>query len=192
MSKNGSYTYLLPLLSEQVNLKKTLLTFVKNTYIFTNKNKDIGKFYILCEFNYSDESFTTLEKYLIDNELFITSYENNSEILYEYEFPDVYIYEQKTFIEGKYSEFKQDTKDLILSFWSGLFGHIPSFVTGVLLKIRQILDKDPKLRTKLIKDLKVYIDKDAELGNKIELINETYSFKEKKEINLKNLKDVFE
>ena len=42
MSRNFSYTYLLPLMSEQVILEKQILNAVENTYVFTNKNKKLA------------------------------------------------------------------------------------------------------------------------------------------------------
>ena len=198
MKKNLSYTYLLPLLSEQVNLKKKLLINILNTYVVTNKNDNLGKLYILCKFDYSDKEFTELESLLISNDLFVKSYQINDTILYEYTFPKVYVYEQKKFINGKYSEFKLDSKKLILEYWTELYGHIPSFVSSTLLRIRQILNKDEKLRVKMNKELNLNVSgvdpikKGSELGNKIDKKDETFFFEEEKEkVKLENLKDVF-
>lgn len=192
MSKNFSYTYLLPLLSEQVDLKKTILTFVTNTYVTTNKDTELGKFYIICKFNYSDLNFSKLEDILISNDLFITSYDIGEQVLYEFKFPDVYKFEQRMFIQGKYSQFEDDSKKLILKFWSELYGHIPSFVSNTLSKIRQILNKDNKLRVKMNRELNINIEKGSELGNKVDVKEETFEFpKEKEKINLNNIKDIF-
>lgn len=192
MDKNFSYTYLLPLLSEQVNLKKSILTFITNTYIKTNRNNNLGKFYIKCKFNYSDTDFSKLENILISNDLYETSYDIKNEILYEFNFPKEYISEQEKFIKGKYSEFKDDTKKLILRFWSELFGHIPSFVTNILIKIKQILYKDERLRLLMNKNLKINIEKGSELGDKIEMRDETFIFEnEEKKINLNDIKTIF-
>lgn len=200
MVKNFSYTYLLPLLSEQVNLKKKILVNIVNTYVITNKNENLGKFYILCKFDYSDKEFTNLEKILTTNDLYNTSYQIDNKILYEFNFPKVYIFEQKKFVNGKYSEFKDDAKKLILEYWAELYGHIPSFVNTSLLRIKQILYKDKKLKLKLEKELStsgkglVKLNKNAELGSKIEKKDETFFFEEEKKekVNLKNIKDIFE
>jgi len=199
MNKNFSYTYLLPLLSEQVNLTKDILLYIQNTYITTNKDATKGKFYLLCKFNYADRKFTKLEGQLTSNDLYITSHEINDLILYEFNFPKHFIDDQQHFIEGKYSKFRKDAKTLVLEYWTNLYGHIPSFVTTTLLKIKQILNKDERLRIKMIKELsadgkQVDIKKGSELGNKIDEQKETYCFKEEKrvEINLDNIKDVFD
>lgn len=199
MNKNFSYTYLLPLLSEQVNLTKDILVYIHNTYITTNKDATKGKFYLLCKFNYADRKFTELEGQLTSNDLYITSHEINDLILYEFNFPKHFIEDQQYFLQGKYSKFKKDAKTLILEYWTKIYGHIPSFVTTTLLKIKQIFNKSEKLRLKMIEELtdngkRVFIEKGSELGNKIDEEKETYCFKKEKkmEISLDNIKDVFD
>ena len=162
MRKNFSYTYLLPLLSEQVNLKKEIIKYIINTYIITNKDKKLGSFYFLCKFDYSDTEFTELESLLTCSELFITSYEIDDKILYHFKFPKEYQFEQKKFMDGKYSEFKRDAKKQILRYWTELYGHIPSFVSNSLIRIKQVLFKSEKLRQKMNEQYEVKIEKGAE------------------------------
>lgn len=192
MIKNYSYTYMLPLLSELVYLNKEVQDCIINTYMFTSKDSYIGKFYILCKYNYKDSNYSVIEDKLISNELFITSYDVKNLVLYEFKFPKIYNFEQLKFVNGEYSHFKKDSKKLILKFWTELYGHIPSFVTGNLMKIKQILYKEDKLRLKLEKELNESIDKNTELGNKICINKETFIFDdEKTKIKLTDLKELF-
>jgi len=192
MVKNYSYTYLLPLLSELVYLNKEIHKCIRNTYVFSNKNGEIGKFYILCSYNYKDPKYSIYEEKLTSNELYVTSYDIKEMVLYEFNFPKVYTFEQVKFINGEYSLFKKDAKKLILTFWTELYGHIPSFVTGSLLKIKQILYKEEKLKLKLEEELGETIEDHQELGQKIEVKDETFIFDEKNEkIKLTDLKKLF-
>lgn len=194
MKKNYSYTYLLPLLSEQIDIQKSILINTVNTFLFTNKSGDETKFFILCSFDYSNTEFGENESRLTNNDLFVTSHEIDDKILYEYNFPEGYEKERDLFIQGKYSLFGDDAKELILRYWSELYGHIPSFVTGTLLKIKQILYKDEKLREKMSKELKTKIHRDSELGNKIDEEKETFFFNEdgEKKISLEDLKKLWD
>jgi len=194
MNKNFSYTYLLPLLSEQIDIKKKLLSFILNTYCLSHKESIIetNNFYILCKFNYSSSSFVELENTLINNSLFIDSYEDNDKILYEFKFPEEYAHEKTEFLKGNYSLFEDDAKKLVLRFWSEYYGHIPSFVSNTLSKIKHILYKDERLRSSMNKELKINIEKGKELGNKVDIREETYIFNnDEKEINLNNIEKIF-
>jgi len=192
MVKNYSYTYILPLLSELVYLNNEIHNCIVNTYLFTNTNSSLGKFYILCKYNYRKPEYSIYEDKLISNELFVNSYDVKDKVLYEFNFPDVYKFEQIKFINGEYSLFKKDAKTLILKFWTELYGNIPSFVTGLLLKIKQTLYKEEKLRKKLEEELGEIIPKDRELGQKIDINNETFTFDTKSEpVKFENLKELF-
>lgn len=192
MRKNFSYTYLLPLLSEQVNLEKKILSKIENTYLITNKNDKLGYFYLLCKFDYSDSEFTDLESKLTYNDLFVDSFEVKGKILYQFKFPKEYLFEQKKFVKGRYSEFKLDGKKLILRFWTETYGHIPSFVSNSLLKIKQVLFKDEKLREKMNLTMGVDIEKGSELASIIDKEEETFYFdEEKKLVDLKDLNRIF-
>lgn len=192
MVKNYSYTYVLPLLSEQVYLDLKILKTIQNTYLFTNINNKPGKLYILCKYNYKDPKYSIYEDRLISNELFVESYDIKDKVLYEFNIPKVYLFENVKFINGKYSLYKKDAKNLILTFWTEMYGNIHSFVTGNLLKIKQILFKEEILRKKLESEYKVKIDKDSELGNKIDISKETFIFEdEDTKIKLTDLKTLF-
>ena len=192
MVKNLSYTYLLPLLSEQVNLKRKILNSILCTYLHTNKDNSDNYFYILCKFKYNEEDFSKLEQTLISNDLYVDSYDINNTILYKFKFPEIYKEEYLNFKQGLYSKYKKDAKLLILEFWTELYGHIPSFVSGGLLKIKRVLNKDPKLRIQLNKELGVQIDKDSELGDIINIKEETFMFpNEEKKVELKDLNKIF-
>ena len=191
MNKNYSYTYLLPLLSEQVYLDKEILSKIENTYMFLNKELQI-KFYFLCKFNYRDPEQTKLENRFASTNLFIKAYDDGEYSLFEFKFPEEYKNEFIHFKNGEYSLFGKDAKKLILDFWSTMYGDIPSFVTGSLLRIKQILYKDPKLRKSMIEEYKADIPVDAELGNKIDIEEENYILENNKnDIDLESIKNLF-
>ena len=74
---NKSKTYLLPLLSEIVNLNTEFIPYLNNTYLCDNQNRYENCFYILHNFNVSDPKFTSYEHELINNELFVDMYDIN-------------------------------------------------------------------------------------------------------------------
>jgi hypothetical protein len=58
MKKNYSYTYIMPILSETINIDEKLLSFFINSYMFTNNSIELGKIFIKCKFNYSSPQFS--------------------------------------------------------------------------------------------------------------------------------------
>ncbi|AGO48936.1 hypothetical protein N356_gp044 [Cellulophaga phage phi14:2] len=196
MKKNYSYTYLTPLLGEQVYFDKQILKHIKNTYLFSTKHVQGNLFFILCNFNYRDPEFSSIESRLISSNLFMESHDIGEDVLYVFKFPDEYSSEYLNFIQGRYSKLNDDAKKIILNFWSTFYGSVPSFVTTTLLKIKQVLYKDKKLKEKLEAQLSseghpVILSDDAELGNKIRVESEQFEFPESKEISLENIKKLF-
>lgn len=197
MNKNYSYTYLIPLLGEQVYFDKQILKHIKNTYLFSTKHTVGDLFFILCNFDYSDPDYAKLESRLISNDLYLESYDILTDTLYVFKFPPEYKAEYLNFIQGKYSKFQNDAKRIILSFWGELYGDIPLFVTTTLLKIKQVLYKDKKLKERLENELssnnhKVILPEDAELGNKINIEKEQFMFLNEEKITLNNIKKIFD
>lgn len=196
MKKNYSYTYLLPLLAEQVYFDSTILNYIKNTYIFSNKYSKSTHFFILCHFDYSDPNFSELESRLTSTSLFVNSHDIGEDVLYVFNFPKEYEPEFYSFIRSKYSLFDKRVKHIILSFWTELYGSIPSFVTGPLLKIRQVLFKDKKLKEKIEAQLsskghRVVLPENAELGEHVDVEKEQFIFPDSREITLESIKDIF-
>lgn len=113
---NKSKTYLLPLLSEIIDFDLRFINYLENTFMFDNQNKYNNCFYILHEFNFKNPEFTNYEHRLINNELFINSYDIGNKVLYIFKFPEEYLPEYNSFINSKYSRFGEDAKILILEF----------------------------------------------------------------------------
>lgn len=190
---NKSKTYLLPLISEIVNIDKQYLPYLNNTFMLDSENKYENCLYILHDFDLSNPKFTTYEHHLINNELFMDMYDIGNQVLYVFKFPEEYLHEYNCLKNSKYSEFKDDAKELILEFWTIMYGNTPNAI-AFLTKVKDILFKTTKYRQKLEQSLssrtqKVIISSEAELGDIIDITNETFDFKVLENINTKLKKD---
>lgn len=173
MEKNKSCTYLLPLLSEFVNLNPKYTNYIKNTYIFDNEDNYENCIMVLHEYKARIPEFTKYEFELTKNDLFVDFKDIGNDVLYIFKFPEEYLHEYKKFKEGKYSEFKDDSQSLVLRFWKTVYG---STAVNFLMLLRQIFKKDPRLKSKLESDLKVKLDDNAELSSIMDKEKETYIF----------------
>tara|TARA_R110000796_G_scaffold236214_1_gene355488 strand:- start:71041 stop:71316 length:276 start_codon:yes stop_codon:yes gene_type:complete len=90
--------------------------FVKNTYLFTNRDMRIGKFYVECNFDYKDINFIKNESIFTDNELYVKSYSIGENVLYEYKIPKEYGDDVLKLVNGKYSELSEDYKLIITEY----------------------------------------------------------------------------
>lgn len=172
---NKSKTYLLPLLSEFININTKFLPYLINTYLEDSESKYKNCIYILHDFNFKDKDFTAYEHELINNELYVDSYDIGSKVLYIFKFPEDYLPEYEFFKESKYSKFGKDAKILILEFWQQVYKNNPNAVI-FLTKVKNILFKENKLKRELEKQLNIKINDDAELGEFIDINNETFNF----------------
>lgn len=170
---NRSKTYLLPLLSEIVEFDMKFMKFLENTYMFDEKNEYGECLCILHEFSFKNPEFTHYEHKLTNNELFIKSIDLGKKVLYIFRFPQDYMGEYYSFYNGKYSEFGDDAKQLILKFWAEVHSNNPAAI-NFLIKVKQILYREEKLRQIIEKELNVKIDKNAELGEKPNVEQETF------------------
>lgn len=173
MKYNKSKTYLLPLLSELIDLDPSFIKYLKNTYMFNNAITDKKCIALLYDFSFKIPDFTLYEHRLINNALFIKSYDVGNQVLYIFEFPKEYEQEYDYFYNGKYSKFGKDAKELILKFWYSVYPN-NKLVVNILLDIKNILYKDEKLKKQLEKELDVKIENDQELGSIIEIDDETF------------------
>lgn len=171
---NKSKTYLLPLLSEEVELDKRFYSFLKDTYIFDNLNIYKNCIYILHDFNFRNPEFTSYEHKLINNDLFLDLVDIDDKVLYIYKFPKQYMFEYEKFKEGKYSQFGEDSKKLIINFFVNIYKNDPNAI-GFLVKLKQVLYKDKILKQKIEKELGVTLDDNAELTDLISINNETFN-----------------
>ena len=182
---NKSKTYLLPLISELVDLDLRFFKYLKNTYIFDSDNEYENCIFIYHEFNFKNPEFTAYEHKLIKNEYFVDLVDVDDKVIYIFKFPEEYLHEYNCYINGKYSEFGVDAKELILTFWTRVYENNPNAIP-FLIKVKQILFKDEKLKKIIENDLKVSLSNDAELGECMNKKDETINLKieEKKKYNI--------
>jgi hypothetical protein len=169
---NKSKTYILPLLSKDVDIEFEYL--LENTYLKFNINIGDIEYPIGLLYELEDSSaFSEYNDYLTKNDLYFTSYIiNMTHKLYIFRFPEKYISEYKLFKEGKYSKFSNEAKSLIISYSAEAYKYPPLIedIIGVLWKHKSRKDK-------LEKQLGMSLPKDSELASKIEYDKETFYFK---------------
>tara|TARA_R110000822_G_scaffold73853_13_gene177631 strand:+ start:4180 stop:4752 length:573 start_codon:yes stop_codon:yes gene_type:complete len=184
---NKSKTYLLPLLSELVEFDKKFFDNLVNVYIYDDLGKYQNCLYILHDFSFRNPEFTAYENRITRNEYFVDSIDINNQVLYIFKFPAEYMHEYNKFIEGKYSQFGVDAKELILEFYTNIFqGNLNA--VNFLLKLKQILFKDIKLKKQIEHKLGVTLSDDAELTDVIEQGSETFSLSKHEQIENKTAK----
>lgn len=166
-----SKTYLLPLLSEVLDLNIKFLPYLINTYMFDENNEHKDCIFILHEFNFKNPEFTKYEHNLLNNPLFVKHIDVGNKVVYVFKFPEEYLNEYNCLLNSQYSKFGEDAKQLILRFWGEVYSGNSAGV-NFLLKVKQILYKDSKLKERLQKELGVIIDKDQELGDYVDPHNE--------------------
>tara|TARA_R110002049_G_scaffold263690_2_gene439887 strand:- start:38 stop:601 length:564 start_codon:yes stop_codon:yes gene_type:complete len=174
---NKSKTYLLPLLSELLEFDKDFLPFLENTFMFDDLGKYNNCLLMLHDFDFKNPEFTKYEHAFTKNDLFQELIDIDNKVAYVFKFPEEYIVEYDNLINSKYSEFGEDAKELILEFWTDVYGEKPAAI-GFLRKLKQILYKEQELRKELEKNLGVKIDTNAELGEFVVIENETFSLKQ--------------
>lgn len=57
VTRNYSFTYLIPSLFEKININKKMIEGFVNSYMFTDETIDLGNLFIECKFDYSDSNF---------------------------------------------------------------------------------------------------------------------------------------
>ena len=168
---NKSKTYLLPLLSEVLDLNIKFLPCLINTYLFDENNEYDNCIFLLHEFDFKNPEFTKYEHTLTNNNLFVKHIDVDNKVIYIFKFPKEYLKEYNCLLNSKYSEFGEDAKQLILRFWGEVYSG-SSIGVNFLLKIKQILYKDQKLKERLQKELGVVLNNDQELGDYVNPHNE--------------------
>ena len=174
---NKSKTYLLPLISEVLDLDIKFLPYLINTYLFDENNEYENCIFILHEFNFKNPEFTKYEHKLVNNDLFVKNIDIDDKVVYVFKFPEEYLNEYNCLLNSEYSKFGDDAKQLILRFWGEVYSGNASGV-NFLLKVKKILYKDEKLRKELETKLGVKIHAEQELGDFVEVDNETLRISE--------------
>lgn len=171
---NKSKTYLLPLLSELVDFDKKYYDNLINTYIYDDLDKYENCIFILHKFSFKNPEYTQYEHRLVNNDLFIDLIDIDDSVLYIFKFPEEYLEEYNNFKVGRYSKYETDAKELILNFFGNIYKSNPNAVS-FLLKIKQILFKDSKLKRKIEKELNAELPSNAELSSIMNKSKETFS-----------------
>lgn len=182
---NISKTYLLPLISEVIGVEPKFINYLENTYLFDENNEFTECFFIKHEFSFKNPEFTAYEHRLIDNQYFVKLIDIGSDVIYVFKFPEEYLQEYYYLQNSKYSKFGEDAKKLILKFWTEIYGKIPAGI-NLILKIKQILYRDEKLKKQLEEKLNIKLDLHSELGESVEVLNETFRIKKKLETQMFN------
>lgn len=149
-----SFTYLLPGLAQNVNIDKALLENVYLGIKGVTRNFDEN---IYCLFRDIDEEY---EKELLENKYYRKTHEKN---IYVFEYPDKAIY--FNFVMGKYSEFPEDYKQLILKYHGNLSSKT---------KVYKVLYKDESLYQEMEKKIGVRISRTQEIGERITFERESF------------------
>lgn len=153
------------------------MRYLLNTYMFVDEGDYKECLCILHEFTFKDPQFTAYEHRLTNNPLFVKCIDIDNKVLYIFKFPEEYLSEYYKFYEGKYSEFGEDAKQLILKFWAEVNkGNTAS--VQFLIKLKDILYKGTKLKETIEKKLGVKLNDDQELGEIIDIELETFKLEE--------------
>lgn len=185
MKYNKSKTYLLPLIAPIIGIEEKYISFLENTFMFDDQNEFEDCFYVYHDFSFKNPEFTKYEHKLTESYLFRKLIDISADkVLYIFNFPEEYLHEYNCLKKSKYSEFGEDAKQQILDFWTKLYGKSTQGVSFIL-SVKKILYKDEKLKKQIEESLsskhhKVTLDDDAELGEKVEIINETFNLNEYK------------
>lgn len=176
---NKSKTYLLPLLSEIVGFDKKFFRYLQNVYMFEDTDEYKDCLCILHDYSFKNPEFTSYEHKFIDNELFRKLIDIDNQVLYIFKFPEEYMHEYNCLKEGRYSSFGADAKELILEFFTDIYKGNPGAVP-FLIKVKQILFKDEKLKKEIEKQLSgrkspVVLPVEAELADAIDVNDETFN-----------------
>ena len=176
---NKSKTFLLPLISEMVNIDNEFFNELENTYLIDDSSEDdVSSILLEFESDFKDEKFLKYEYELTNNPYFKKHIDVGNRVIYVFRFPEEYLPEYNHFLRGEYSRFGEDAKVLILHFWTQMYGKTASGI-NVILKIKQILYKDKKLKQQLEERLssdqcRIVLADDAELGDLVLLEDETF------------------
>lgn len=171
---NKSKTYLLPLIAPIIGIKSDFFEYIDNTYMFDLDNTYNECFFIVQDFSFRNPEFTKYEHELTNNYLFQKLIDlSNDKVLYIFKFPEEYLHEYYCLKDSRYSEFGEDAKQQVLSYWTELYGKSHNGV-NFILSVKKILYKDKTLKEKLEKSLNVKLDDNVELGQQVDIVNETF------------------
>lgn len=175
---NKSKSYLLPLLSDFVDIK--YINLMINSFIFYEEDKEEEESpKLLLLYKYDDKvnidsegnksGFLYYIDYLKEHKLYNYDKDLLDCILFNISIPDYYYYEYYCFLSGRYSYYRDESKDKILRFLRHNYSNLT-----VINKIKQVLYKDKRLKLSLEELLNIKIDENSELSSIVQLHQETF------------------
>ena len=161
--KTKSFTYILPMLSYFIDVRKRNLV---NTYIGAWQYPDLNNhIFLLYKFN-GDKKFIEYEDYLENCALFHSKYDpDKTHVMFVLNVPEDYQDIYDLYKEGKYSKFSEDYKIQIFKFHG---------ISDGEHKVAKVLFKHPDLREELEERLGVDIPEDQEISSVPDMEIEIY------------------
>ena len=155
---NKSYSYLIPLLDKYCKIDGDYYIMLENVYT-RHQDGDVGNIIILSYCNADNDDFTKYIEELKANELCQDFIENDDDISVILKFPDEFIDEYNFYKEGKFSQFSQEAKDIIVKYVLDTHKYKDAY------RVKRVLNKDISLREELEHKLAMTIDRDMELSS---------------------------
>jgi hypothetical protein len=164
---NKSFSYILPLFIEKykqyIENIYVFLENIENTYIKYDKKE---LFVIIV--NKSEKILNDIDN-LNKNVILAEFFDIKNKLILVFKIPEEFKLDYDKFIDGKYSEFSEQSKKIIIK---TAFNYFPS---DVFNNITKILYKSDNLKKQILYDLGISnLDYDFELTSKIDVKKETF------------------
>lgn len=171
MESNKSKTYILPLFSTIINLK--FIQNILNTYTHVENLYDDEKIFIISYKFINSPEFIQYENEIKNSKYYLTTIDDENNVNYVFKIPDSILYEYNKFLQGLYSEFREEKKRTILIFFIKLY----SKITPIYEEVFGVLYKTIERKNKIEKTLNIKLNAGNELSAKPDKEKETYKFK---------------
>ena len=161
MMLNKSFTYILPMLSTEIDIVKDGLV---NTFIGDEEYPQYDNhIFLLYKFSGSKE-FLQYEDFIKNTHLFVHSYDpDDHHVMYVLDVPSFYQTDYDLFAKGKYSEMNRDYKIIIFAFHN------------IEHRVAKVLFKHPDLREEWEERTGSTIPDNAEVSSVPDLKKEVYN-----------------
>lgn len=155
---NKSYSYLIPLLNEYCKIDGDYYVMLENVYT-RHQDGDVGDIIILSYCNADNDDFKRYIEELKSNVLCQDFIETDDVISIVFKFPDEFIDEYEYYKTGKFSQFSQEAKDIVIKYILDTHKYKDAY------RVKRVLNKEVSLREELEHKLAMTIDKDMELSS---------------------------
>jgi|TARA_R110002126_G_scaffold92869_1_gene220214 hypothetical protein len=164
MMLNKSFTYILPMLSTEIDIVKDGLV---NTFIGDEEYPQYDNhIFLLYKFSGSKE-FLQYEDFIKNTHLFVHSYDpDDHHVMYVLDVPSFYQTDYNLFAKGKYSEMNRDYKIIIFAFHN---------IVDYEHRVAKVLFKHPDLREEWEERTGATIPDGAEVSSVPDLKKEVYN-----------------